>query len=280
MTIKMSTQNIRTQVKHQMLNEISKFKQTYKQDNADSVSEIDGVNSCTNSVSIAVGPQGGRKTFNALNEAISVSHTITETHLIVVFMKKDLDLTVEGVRDLASCPILTLSYDGIESFIRTLVEAKRKYDEFKRIATEHNIPTDQIPDHVEQCDTLMEILHIDGFERNWLNAIIIVDDFGNSNLIRNPDSYLNNCLKLCRAQNIMWYLCVHGMNQLLPSIKQNSAIVYVWRGLSLERLGIVHNQTNKGVTTQEFRDTYQELNDNPDSSIMVIDNMASTVTIQ
>jgi hypothetical protein len=263
-----------------MLDGISEFKETYKQDNADSVSKIDGVNSYTNSVSIAVGPQGGRKTFNTLNEAISVSHIVPETHLIVVFMKKDLDLTVEGVRELASCPILTLSDDGTESFIRTLVEAKRKYNEFKRIATEHNIPDNQIPDHVEQCDTLMDILHIVSFRRNWLNTIIIVDDFGNSNLIRNPDSYLNNCLKLCRAQNIMWYLCVHGMNQLLTSIKQNSAIVYVCRGLSLERLGIVHNQTNNGMTTQEFREKYQELNDNEHTSIMVMDNIASTVSIQ
>jgi hypothetical protein len=261
-----------------MLDGITKFKQTYRQDNADSVAKIDGVNSYTNSVSIAVGPQGGRKTFNALNEAIAVSHIVPETHLIVVFMKKDLDLTVEGVRDIASCPIITLPYDGIETFIKALIEVKRKYNEFKRIATQQNIPDDQIPEHVEGCDTLMEILHIDSFERNWLNTIIIVDDCGNSSLLRNPDSYLNNCLKLCRAQNIMWYLCIHGMNQLLASVKQNSAIVYVCRGLSAERLGIVHYQTNNGMTIQEFREKYQQLNDK--ASIMVIDNIASTVSIQ
>jgi hypothetical protein len=229
-------------------------------------------------VSIAVGPQGGRKTFNALNEAIAVSHIVPETHLIIVFMKKDLDLTVEGVRDIASCPIITLPYDGIETFIKALNEVKRKYSEFKRIATQQDIPDDQIPDHVEGCDTLMEILHIDSFERNWLNTIIIVDDCGNSSLLRNPDSYLNTCLKLCRAQNIMWYLCIHGMNQLLASVKQNSAIVYVCRGLSAERLGIVHYQTNNGMTIQEFREKYQQLNDK--ASIMVIDNIASTVSIQ
>jgi hypothetical protein len=231
-------------------------------------------------VSIAVGPQGGRKTFNALNEAIAVSHIVPETHLIVVFMKKDIDLTVEGVRNIASCPILTLPYDDIENQIKTLVEAKRKYNEIKRLATQHNIPDDQISEHVEDLNILMTALHIDSFERNWLNTVVIVDDCGNSSLLRNPDSYLNNCLKLCRAQNIMWYLCIHGMNQLLASVKQNSAIVYVCRGLSAERLGIVHYQTNNGMTIQEFRETYQDLNDDPDASILVIDNIASTVSIQ
>jgi hypothetical protein len=91
--------------------------------------------------------------------------------MILVFVNKDLDLTVEEARDLAARPVLTWPYDDIESQIATIVEAKHKCNEFKHTATHHIIPKDRIPEHVPECKVLIEVLPNDSFERKWLNAI-------------------------------------------------------------------------------------------------------------
>jgi hypothetical protein len=276
----MTATDIRTQVKVSMLESIDKHKQTYKQDLKNDVVKIPGLNTYTNSVSIAVGKQGAGKTFTFMNEAIAISHKIPETHLIILFSKKTYDPTVEATKHLSKCPVIILPYEIAEEFVQHLLIAKTKYDSFRRIAIEHNIPIEDIPDHVEQCDTLTDMLHITDFERNWLNTIIILDDVGNSKLFHNPDSFFNNNLKLCRDQNIIWMLACHGITQISPSIKQNSAIVYFGKGLSPERLIHVRRQTNSDMDYDEFKTIYRRMNSNEQAHQLVVDNIASTVSIQ
>jgi hypothetical protein len=262
-----------------MLESINEHKRTYKQDLATSVSKIPGINSYTNSVSLAVSVQGGGKTFKFMEEAIAVSKAIPETHLIIVFAKKSFDETVEATKHLAACPVVIMPYDQAVDYMTLLLTLKSKYKEIKRTAIDHNVSDNDIPDNIVGCDTLMEGLYIDDFTRRWLNTIIILDDIGNSKLFANPDSYFNNCLKLCRDQQIMWYLATHGMAQLSPSIRQNATIIYIGRGLSNERLDIIHRQTNNGIDINEFREAYQRVADSG-KRFLVCDNVSQSISIQ
>jgi hypothetical protein len=276
----MRRDDLNTKVNRAMLKALDQHKQTYRQDMKNDVVKIPGLNTYTNSVSIAVGKQGSGKTYTFMKEVIAISRRIPQTHLIILFSKKAYDPTVEATKNLAACPVIVKPYECAEDFVRLLLIAKSKYDVFRRTAIERNIPIEQIPEHIDGCDTLMEILHINDFERNWLNSIIILDDVGNSKLFYNPDSFMNNNLKLCRDQNIIWMLACHGITQLSPAIKTNSAIVYFGKGLSPERLVHVRRQTNSDMEHDEFQDLYRRMNSDDRAHQLVIDNIASTVSIQ
>jgi hypothetical protein len=214
-----------------------------------------------------------------MEEAIAVSKAIPETHLIIVFAKKSFDETVEATKHLANCPVIVMTYDQAVDYMTLLLTYKSKYREIKRDAIDKNVSDDEIPDKVNGSDVLMNGLHIHDFRRRWLNTIIILDDIGNSRLFANPDSYFNNCLKLCRDQQIMWYLATHGMAQLSPSIRQNATIIYIGRGLSNERLDIIHRQTNNGIDINDFREAYRRVA-RSGKRFLVNDNVSQSISIQ
>jgi hypothetical protein len=77
----------------------------------------------------------------------------------------------------------------------------------------------------------------------------------------------------------MWYLATQGMAQLSPSIRQNSTIIYIGRGLSNERLDIIHRQTNNGIDINDFRAAYQHAADSG-KRFLVCENVAQSISIQ
>jgi hypothetical protein len=123
---------------------------------------------------------------------------------------------------------------------------------------------------------MLEALAIKDLHHDWLNTIIAFDDSGFSGLFRNNDSYFNNRLKLCRDDNAIYFLTVHGITQLSPSIKQNTATVFVFKGLSSERLGIIWRQLNIPLDWQQFRGAYWGISNTPNARYMVIDNITGS----
>jgi hypothetical protein len=101
---------MKAKVKQAMLKSISQAKKEYKPNARSEVVKIKGSNSYTNSINVLIGGQGSGKTFQSLNEAITVSHTMPETHLIVLFSKKDFDETVEGSKHLSPIRIEVKSH--------------------------------------------------------------------------------------------------------------------------------------------------------------------------
>jgi nitrogen regulatory protein PII len=261
------------QVKHAM---ISKLDQNSLVNTRHSVVKIqDDLNTYYNSVNIITGAQGGGKTFAAMNEIITISY-LPETHLIIVIKKKDFDPSVEHIKELAKCVLITINYDEAEEFVKNVLKYKRLYNEFMRNAREENVTLSEMDTHIENVEELYENLFIPEFRTDWLNTLVLFDDVGNSGLFKNKDSYFNNLMKTCRDINCIFYLTIHGITQLSPQIKENTAVVYIAKGLSVERLSIIHRQVSCPIDFEDFKNAYKYLA-NSDNRFMIIDNIKSTI---
>jgi hypothetical protein len=160
---------------------------------------------------------------------------------------------------------------------------KQLYNKVKRaIAYKHSgQPLDQLEEDLrdatdEEVQHMFEVLHVPNLQLDWLNTIICFDDTGSSGLFKAPDSYFNNRLKLCRDDNAIYFLTIHSIVQLSPSIKQNTATVFVFKGLSNERLSIIWRQMNMPLEWNEFRGAYRAISYTAGARYMVCDNITGT----
>jgi hypothetical protein len=151
-------------------------------------------------------------------------------------------------------------------------------NEFIRLAHDVGVPRRKIPQHVDSLGPLFNILWVNDFSRDWLETAVIVEDSGDDKFLSNP--YVIDRLKLCREDNMVYYLTIHGFGQISPSIRQNSAVIVICKGLSAERLNIIIHQTNHNIDRKEFIDMYREMNDDPNARYLVVDTLASTVHIE
>jgi hypothetical protein len=198
-------------------------------------------------------------------------------------MKKAYDPTVEAAKNVlaesGTAELITTNYDDAIGFIQQLVKMKSKYNEFIRRAHELGVSRQEIPNHVDNLQALYDVLYITDFSRDWLQTMIIAEDSGDDKFLKNP--FINNCLKLCREQNITWHLTIHGFDQITPNIKQNAAIVYICKGLSDERLNIIYHRTNHGgMERKQFLRMYSTMSQNEHANYMVIDNIQASVHIE
>ena len=263
-------------VKQCMIESISEGRQNNKSNQRYTVKRIrPDLNSYYNSLNILTGAQGKGKTFSALSEIITISY-LPETHLIVYVKKKDYDETVESIREMSNVKILDVNYATCQEAIKLIFEAKNEYNRLRREAIDKGYEFDEIDEHIDDKEALQELydtLHINDFSRPWLNTIILFDDGGNSGLFARKDGYFNNIFKLLRDVNAIIYITIHGMTQLLPSIKENSAVVYIGKGLSHDRLAIIHRQTNNPIEYREFIYYYDRMNRDPSKHVLVVDNI-------
>jgi hypothetical protein len=109
---------------------------------------------------------------------------------------------------------------------------------------------------------------------------VILDDAGSAEILRRPASMFNNWLKLCRDINCMFYVAIHGFSQISPSIKQNSKIIVLGRGLSHERLSIIHYQSNSQCEYKDFIQTYDIMNRDSTKHYLIIDSDEGTLKIE
>jgi hypothetical protein len=252
------------------------------------------LNSYYNSLNILTGQQGKGKTFAALNEIITLSY-LPETHIIIYVKKKDYDETVEAIRELSAVPIIDVGYESVEDENGEIVKAgavetckrifeyKTYYNKIRRDAVERGISPENIEAHINDKDAIAELfetLRIDDFTRPWLNTLILFDDGGNSGLFARKDGYFNNVFKLLRDVNAIVFITIHGMTQLLPSIKENCAVVYIGKGLSADRVAIIHRQTNNPIEYQEFMRCYQIMNRDPSKHVLVVDNVEGVLRME
>jgi hypothetical protein len=236
------------------------------------VERIDpSINTYRNSVSVLVGSQGSGKTYYCLREAIAISHALPTLHLIITITRKAFDPTVESTRGLADVPVLNLSYDDAEERLEQILDAKSAYNDIKREGVKRHIPNAELINHANNVGAFMELLQISDFNRPWLDTIVILDDVGSAEILRHPASPFNNWFKLCRDVNCMFYLTIHGFNQISPSIRQNSKVIVLGRGLSHERLAVIHHQSNSHCDYKEFVQSYDIMDRDSSKHYLVID---------
>jgi hypothetical protein len=161
-----------------------------------------------------------------------------------------------------------------------ILDAKSAYNEIKREAIKRHIPDSQLRQHCRNAEKFTELLQISDFERAWLDTIVILDDAGSAEILRHPASIFNNWLKLCRDINVMFFIAIHGFSQVSPSIRQNSKVIVLGRGLSHERLAIIHHQSNSQCEYKEFIHEYDIMNRDPDKHYLVIDSDEGVLKIE
>jgi hypothetical protein len=127
---------------------------------------------------------------------------------------------------------------------------------------------------------MFEVLNIDDMSRVWLNTLVLLDDVGNSELFKRADSYFNQQLKILRDSNCIFYLTIHGIGQLSPSIKQNTAVVYAFSNLPHARRKYVFFNCNVSMEYGEFMRMYETLSRAPDARCMVCDNLGGSAVIE
>jgi hypothetical protein len=239
----------------------------------------------TNSVAILTGAQSSGKTFTALAESVIICQARLNTHMLIFIKKKVFDPTVEFIKPLmekTGCKCVEIEYDEAEKFSK-IFHYKNIYNKVKRaIAFKHTgKPLAEFDEDLtdatdEEVANMFNALQIEDLKHDWLNTIICFDDSGYSGLFKNPASYFNERLKLCRDDNVIYFLTVHGITQLSPSIKQNTATVFVFKGLSKERLQIIWRQLNIMLDWGEFRGCYYAISHTAGARYMVVDNIAGT----
>jgi hypothetical protein len=268
---------MKAKVKYAMLNSIAKAKRDYRPNARSDVVKIPQTNSYTNSINITIAGQGSGKTFLALNEAIAIAHTMTETHLIVLFSKKEYDETVEGSKQLSPIPIVVVPYDEALQFMAELFQAKNMYRRLHREVYDfENGGEDEIIDD-QELDNMCDVLGIKDLGREWLQTIVTLDDVGGSGLFNKESSAFNNWLRLSRDLNIIWFLNLHSITQLPPSIRSNASIIYVSKNNSNERMSIIHRTTNNSIYWDTFKDAIVNLRQNPNYRWLCIDNIQGTI---
>jgi hypothetical protein len=203
--------------------------------------------------------------------------------MLIFIKKKAYDPTVEYIKPLieaTGCRFVEIGYDEAQEFVSMVFHYKSLYNKVKRaIAYKHSgKPLAQLEEDLrdatdQEVQRMFEVLAVPDLKNDWLNTIICFDDSGNSGLFRNADSYFNNRLKLCRGDNPIYFLTIHGIVQLSPSIKQNAATIFVFRGLSSERLSVILRQMNIPLDWNEFKGAYRAISYTQGARMMVVDNI-------
>jgi hypothetical protein len=67
-------------------------------------------------------------------------------------------------------------------------------------------------------------------------------------------------------------LLIHGIGQLSPQIKQNTATVHVFKGLSNERLAVIHRQLTIPLDWKDFKQAYHNMA-SQGGRYMMVDNL-------
>jgi hypothetical protein len=280
------------EIKLDMVKRIEQDKTKFRSNSRHDVVKIDdGIDSYFNSVNILTGAQGRGKTFTALAEcgAIASLHrnppinqSGPATHMLIFIKRKAYDPTLESTRAIIEefgCKIVELDYEEAEAYCEQIFALKQLYNLCKRVQyayyNRQTVPAEFDGVQSQDIELMYTELNVKNFNADWLNTLIVFDDASNSGLFKRPDSFFNTQLKLCRDTNCIYYLTLHGLTTLSPSIKQNTAIIYVFGGLSRERLTIVWRQCAIPLDWNEFMGSYAMLSRTPGARCLVADNITS-----
>jgi hypothetical protein len=284
-------------IKSRMVERIERDKSTFRSNSGHDVVKIDNdFNSYFNSVNILTGAQGRGKTFTALAECGAIAaryrnpvepNSGPATHMLIFIKRKACVPTLESTGAIIEefgCKIIELDYEEAEAYCEQIFALKQLYNLCKRVQyAYHNrqtLPAEFDGVQLQDIELMFAELNVQDFRADWLNTLVVFDDASNSGLFKRPDSFFNTQLKLCRDTNVIFYITIHGLTTLSASIKQNTAIIYVFGGLSRERLTIVWRQCAIPLDWSEFMGAYSILGRTPGARTIVCDNITGTWSVE
>ena len=212
-----------------------------------------------NSLNVYVGKQGSSKTVSALTQIIKLSELQKDSELfhLVIYVTKDgnnTDVSFNSIKHLINIPIVTVSEEEVESFVKELVAAKSLYYLIKREHLESKINNQQ------QAD-MFEVLHINNYHYNFLHTIIMFDDISNSILFSKPETYFSQFVKKLRHYNCIVFMLIQGFKGILPHIKNEISCLYVFSGFNANQLYHIYYQSASNLSYNEFKELYGKLSD-------------------
>ncbi|EAX67586.1 hypothetical protein TVAG_588940 [Trichomonas vaginalis G3] len=152
-----------------------------------------------NSTTAAIGKQNKGKTLTILKQIIIIANTSPHSHVLIYINRSGSpsDDTFESLKHLIKIPIIYLSQEEAEDYLKNFLMYKELYNTIKKQGLE-----DKIID--KQRDELFETLSISNFDREFLHSLIFLDDAVKSKLITNEKSYFNQLLTQCRHILSLW----------------------------------------------------------------------------
>ena len=207
-----------------------------------------------NSVNIFCGKQGSGKTYSGMKEIIKISHISPETHLLVVITKdesKD-DPTITSLLPLLNIPVVYVSEDEAEEYVKHLLSCKRMYNTIKQNHSEKSVKQ-------EEKQELFQTLSVNDFRKPWLHTIFLFNDIAKSKLFKRAEGYFNQLIPICRHIQCSFFLNVQFWKSIPTEIKANLTTAFIFGGFSKEQLSYILRQLPVAVEFQRVYHAYRGL---------------------
>jgi len=207
-----------------------------------------------NSVTITVGRQRSGKTFTTIREISKISYICHNTHVLLYVNNTGIltDKTFENYRHKINLPIVYISHDDFEDYLRDMLKWKQLYNEIKHKKLELKIKD-------EQRDELFEKLFIEDFDSPFLHTLIMFEDVTHSKMLTKKNTYLKELLTQCAHINCSFFLVVHYWRAVNLDIKTQATTVFVFGGFSKQQLRYILSQLNTTIELEEYWEKYRAL---------------------
>jgi hypothetical protein len=152
----------------------------------------------------------------------------------------EVDKTRLSLRKLIKMPIEVVPEEDAVTYIYNIIALKELYYDIRANYDPNTIDPDQI-------ELLFSGLHINSFEKEVLNTIILFDDIANNPLFKKQDGELNQLLKRCRHANLVVFLLIQNWSGLLPSVKNEISTLFVFPGFNNQQLSYIYYQSGSAL---------------------------------
>ena len=136
---------------------------------------------------------------------------------------------------------------------------------------------DKIDDE-QKCD-MLDMLHIDDFDNEFLHTIVLFDDISNNKLFKESGTYFSQLIRRCRHVNMSFFLLIQGWNGLKPFIKNEISTLFIFPSFSARQLSYIYSQSASNLSSKEFAKLYLQLTnykrDHPETHAYMMVQVAS-----
>jgi hypothetical protein len=230
------------------------------------------INCWYNSFNVFIGKQGSGKTFSAIREIARIALASKQTRQLIYITKKgdQSDATVQAIRKAIAMPIVYVAEDDAEHFVQKLDEWMCAYKEIKDGSRD---PEDMSDEEIEE---MCEVLRIDSLKLPFLHMIILFDDFGNSKLVKKPESYFCNYIATLRHKGVSVYACIQERKGLSTAMKSHATTIFLFPGYSPNDLRWIFYQTPCCSEIKKHLEVYENLGPHQK---LIINTVKQTITL-
>jgi hypothetical protein len=233
-------------------------------DNKEQLHYIPNTNIYANSVNAYVGRPRSGKTFAAIRDIINVIRNDPNVNCLIYINESGTldDDTFKRFQQLIDIPIVYISYDTADEYLKKICEYKQYYNQIKERHLESKCPKDYAED-------IFETLNIEDFRLPYLHTLVLLEDATNSKSIKNPNSFVNDLLVRCAHTQLSFFILIHYWKALTTNIKANLSSIRIFPGYSPQQLSYMLYQTNIPISFKELYKQYCKLSQDLHQSIFI-----------